>query len=529
VAEDCCVRIQRTALFKHPLQSWKKIFMLQSVWSHFYQHRSIPPVRDMFDADLDRARDKQGCTLCRLVAEHDRQLMFSFLWEYCTDPHVSQEISQSWGFCAYHTWALALLEHERLGDGLGITIVYQALLKQLLRLLDARQNPKNPHFPVTLPGGPEIASQHCHFCQSAKQEEKRFLARLVVRFQQALKNGLDESWPSLQTTLCFPHLASLVEQSSPIAAIPRPFWKRLYSLYQPPLAMRNQEGKRQVLATRLADYTLQQYLATENKSHLVKQTELNDWNQIEQLVALHIGKLEALPVHSQMQAGSTLPRHLLFLTRQQLQTPSIQRCPGCTAAAAAGITRSKEIFEGGTRAAIPSLCWNHQWLLAACIVPQQQEQAREGYLSWLNEQVRLRVSFQQTQEVQYVQQHCPACNATSEAGKDAIHTFIQDMRRTANDGMTVMHGHLLCLFHWRQAQQECIGESDSSIQQRRLYIQQQRHLFQLDTDVEAYIARFNASKRERGEVPDVPGAAWAWERLLVFFAGEPALVLPVRI
>jgi len=41
--------------------------------------------------------------------------------------------------------------------------------------------------------------------------------------------------------------------------------------------------------------------------------------------------------------------------------------------------------------------------------------------------------------------------------------------------------------------------------------------------VEAYLARFSASKRERGEVPDVPGAAWAWERLLAFFAGEPTL------
>jgi hypothetical protein len=481
--------------------------MLQSVWSRFYQHRSIPPLRDMFDADLDRARDKPGCTLCRLVAGHDRQLMFSFLWEYCTDPHVGQEISQSWGFCAYHTWALALLEHERLGDGLGITIVYQALLRQLLRFLAARHNPKNPNIPATLPGGPEIASQHCHFCQSAKQEEKLFLARLVTRFQQALENGLDGSWPNLQTTLCLSHLASLVKQCPPSAAIPRSFWKRLYSMHQPPLAMRNQEGKGQVLATRLADYTLQQYLATENKSHLAKLTELNHWNQIEQLVALYIGKLEALPIHSQMQAGSTLPRHLLFLTNQQLQTPSIQRCPGCTAAAAASITRSKEIFEGGTRAAIPSLCWHHQWLLAAGIVPQQQEQARERYLSWLNEQVRQRVNLQQAQEVQSVQQHCLACKASSEASNDAIHTFIQDMRRTANDEMTMMNGHLLCLFHWQQAQQECISEPDSTMQQRRLYMQQQRHLFQLDTAVEAYIARFNAAKRERGEVPDVPGAA----------------------
>ena len=52
---------------------------------------------------------------------------------------------------------------------------------------------------------------------------------------------------------------------------------------------------------------------------------------------------------------------------------------------------------------------------------------------------------------------------------------------------------------------------------------QRQHLLHLDMAVEAYLARFSASKRERGEVPDVPGAAWAWERLLAFFAGEPTL------
>jgi len=59
--------------------------------------------------------------------------------------------------------------------------------------------------------------------------------------------------------------------------------------------------------------------------------------------------------------------------------------------------------------------------------------------------------------------------------------------------------------------------------QERLLHRQQQCLVQLDIAVEAYLARFNATKRERGEVPDIAGAAWAWERLLAFFAGEPAL------
>ena len=67
--------------------------MLPSVWSHLCRRRSLLPARDIFDADLDRARRKPGCALCRLVREHDQQGMHSFLWEYCTDPQVGVQIS----------------------------------------------------------------------------------------------------------------------------------------------------------------------------------------------------------------------------------------------------------------------------------------------------------------------------------------------------------------------------------------------------------------------------------------------------
>ena len=84
--------------------------MLQSVWSCLRRRQSTPLARDIFDADLDRARRKPGCALCRLVREHDQQVMHSFLWEYCTDPHIGARISTSWGFCSYHTWSLGVLD-----------------------------------------------------------------------------------------------------------------------------------------------------------------------------------------------------------------------------------------------------------------------------------------------------------------------------------------------------------------------------------------------------------------------------------
>ncbi len=74
----------------------------------------------------------------------------------------------------------------------------------------------------------------------------------------------------------------------------------------------------------------------------------------------------------------------------------------------------------------------------------------------------------------------------------------------------------------------CRDEPDALSLQKRLSRRQQEHLAHLALAVEAYLARFNAAKRERGEVPDIPGAAWAWERLLGFFTGEPALVFPMN-
>jgi hypothetical protein len=101
----------------------------------------------LFDADLDRACRKPGCTLCHLIREHDQHAMHSFLWEYCTDPHIGRNISQSWGFCPSHTWSLAVLEHECMGDGLGITNVYQALFGQLRRSLASRHQAGKQSIP----------------------------------------------------------------------------------------------------------------------------------------------------------------------------------------------------------------------------------------------------------------------------------------------------------------------------------------------------------------------------------------------
>ncbi len=171
------------------------------------------------------------------------------------------------------------------------------------------------------------------------------------------------------------------------------------------------------------------------------------------------------------------------------------------------------------------LCQSHHWILAASVVLQRQAERVERYRSWLEQhleqQLAAMTSVREDSALQGVQR-CMGCAIAVEVGSVAISSIIQGLREDYDDS-TIVKDRLLCLYHWRQAHERCSSEPDTLMLQQRLFHQQGQHLTLLDRNVEAYLARFNASKRERGENPDIPEAAWAWERLLAFFAGEPAL------
>jgi hypothetical protein len=128
----------------------------------------------------------------------------------------------------------------------------------------------------------------------------------------------------------------------------------------------------------------------------------------------------------------------------------------------------------------------------------------------------------QEQKATQSERYCIACSRVVEVGSGVISSIVQELRQDQDDSMKT-RDRMLCLNHWRQAHVSCSSKPDAMMLQQRLLDQQRQHITALDRSVEAYLARFNASKRERGEVPDISEAAWAWERLLAFFAGEPAL------
>ena len=497
--------------------------MLQAVWSRLRGRRSKLPARDIFDADLDRARLKPGCALCRLIREHDQQTMRSFLWEYCTDPHIGMNISRSWGFCPSHTWSLAVLEHERMGDGLGITIVYQALLRQLRRSLSSGRQAQKQRMPPVLPSGPEVGSTNCRFCQAAQREESLFLSRLVKRFQQVISSDGERDWSPLQTELCLPHMQQLLHTCAKEGVVTSSRQSTLGQSNRNISLKASRQRDMQTLAVSLSHATLQRVTEL---SHRTQATQRH-WTQVAQRLALLVGDREALPVLIGTSTQRTAPRQLLLVTsrRSQLQSPSRETCPVCSAGASVCIERCLPIFESSASFSRGSLCQSHHWMLAASIVLRQRTDRVKRYRSWLEQQLEQQLAaLIDAHEDSAIQgeQNCMSCASASEVGSEVISSMVQGLQQDHDDS-TTDEDSLLCLYHWGQAHERCSSEPDALTLQQRLLHQQRQHLTALDRNVEAYLARFNAARRERGEVPDIPEATWAWERLLAFFAGEPAL------
>ena len=164
-------------------------------------------------------------------------------------------------------------------------------------------------------------------------------------------------------------------------------------------------------------------------------------------------------------------------------------------------------------------------MLAASIVLLQQTDRVKRYRSWLEQQLEQQLAAltgAHEDSAFQGEQNCMACALAVEVGSEVISSIVQGLRQDSGES-TTDKDRLLCLYHWRQAHVTCSSEPGAVTLQQRLLHQQRQHLTELDRHVEAYLARFNAARRERGEVPDIPEAAWAWEHLLAFFVGEPAL------
>jgi hypothetical protein len=163
---------------------------------------------------LIEASQQPGCPVCRLVSESVEKYLSNLLYENVNDVILRRDLRLSLGFCNLHARVIA---ESGVGSALGISIIYQDVLSNLLRSLpDIENTNEQDHFVCRLfkriPRSVlEIASRvrktirpigDCPACIQQGRSTEVFVSVLVDSLlDERLAKNL-----SLSDGLCLPHL-----------------------------------------------------------------------------------------------------------------------------------------------------------------------------------------------------------------------------------------------------------------------------------------------------------------------------------
>jgi len=148
--------------------------------------------------DLLNACTQPGCPVCRVGANSVKRYLKSIFNEYVNDPTMRDNLLRSLGFCIEHT---QLLLNTRVADALGASIIYENIVKKLLRELP--QQSKVNDF--------KQASDRSGNCMACEQQDALF-DRSLDEIRKTL--GEEKMQTALQKSdgLCFPHLTQVLER-----------------------------------------------------------------------------------------------------------------------------------------------------------------------------------------------------------------------------------------------------------------------------------------------------------------------------
>lgn len=148
--------------------------------------------------DLINACDQPGCPVCRVGANSVNRYLKSIFNEYVNDPTLRDHLLKSLGFCVEHT---QLLLNTRTADPLGASIIYENIVKKILRELPHKS--KSNEF--------KRASTRTGNCMACEQQEALFDRSLdeirKTLGEEKMRNALQDS-----EGLCFPHLTQVLER-----------------------------------------------------------------------------------------------------------------------------------------------------------------------------------------------------------------------------------------------------------------------------------------------------------------------------
>ena len=157
--------------------------------------------------DLLEACTQTGCPVCRVGAHSVKRYLKSIFYEYVNDIDTRDRLNTRLGFCEEH---VQLLLNTRIADALGASIIYENIVKKVLREFpNSSSMPSNPKESARLISGFMSTGEINGTCLACEQRDV-----IINHTLQEMSNALDDEklQAALQGSdgLCFPHLSQLL-------------------------------------------------------------------------------------------------------------------------------------------------------------------------------------------------------------------------------------------------------------------------------------------------------------------------------
>lgn len=414
----------------------------------------------LFQAELHAAIGQgDRCALCQLVAVADRNHMLSFLREHSSDPMVLEPIYTAWGFCAWHAWALALMEDAERGGVLAMALLADDLLRHLTSIATASESATLPVPPV--PG----LDSACEMCRAMREEERYWIRHLSTP-ETSLADAL-----SIPPRFCEPHFRILTETSA--------------------IRTDSAGGWRATLRRLLSQRAPQQ---THDVVSLLPLADSTD--AIDPAVARVCGVRELSPRFSQADDA------LAPLDDVAHKPPDDDpvTCMVCTAEISAARAACQRLLTareavGAAAVAVSGLCHGHRWLLA------DMSASGENAAQVPDTTVR--------ESTFAVRSLCVICHACWDAASETLRAGAYSAATSDRDT------GCLCLAHWSAAERILGGRGQ---ERARLSVRhaQSRRVAAAREELRQYLDYFSVSTRDPAAPPPT---TFAWRQALTLLFG----------
>jgi len=140
-----------------------------------------------------------GCPVCRAGAHSVKRYLKSIFNEFVNDHATRDNLLKSLGFCGEHS---QLLLNTSIADALGASIIYENIVKKVLRELPGQNKTKDIQSAVN-------RTRNCMACEQRNIVVDRSINEISNSLgDEKMQNALQGS-----DGLCFPHLLQVLENN----------------------------------------------------------------------------------------------------------------------------------------------------------------------------------------------------------------------------------------------------------------------------------------------------------------------------